>query len=254
MAEPACTAIGVVALQRIASRGWPGTETDRLGEWELRAGGGFTGRANSTLPLGDPGSDLDGALDSVVAWYAARGLPAALQVPLPECAALVEQVVGRGWREDHVDTVLVAEVAAVLACPGATAHEVRFTAEPDAAWQSRYRYRGASSLPPVALDVLRAGPSPTFAALQVGDEVAAICRTVVADGWVGISAVEVAVAHRRRGLAVALMHAVLRRALEDGVGCAYLQVAHGNVAAEALYAGLGFREHHTYRYLHAPAS
>jgi len=243
-----------VELERIAGRGWPGTETDRLGEWELRAGAGFTGRANSTLPLGDPGSDLDGALDSVVAWYAARGQPAALQVPLPECAALVEQTVGRGWSEGHGATVLVAEVAAVLARPGATAHAVRFSTEPDAAWQSRYHYRGASSLPPVALDVLRAGPSPAFASLRFGEDVAAICRTVVTDGWVGISAVEVAAAYRRRGLAVALMHAVLRRARDDGASCAYLQVAHGNAAGEALYARLGFAVHHTYRYLRAPAS
>ncbi len=253
MAEQApCAEVDAVELERIAGRGWPGTEAGFVGEWWLRAGGGFTGRANSTLPLGDPGTELDGALARVVDWYAERDLVAALQVPLPQRADLAAALVRRGWVEGHGAAVMVAGVAAVLGRPGAAAHEVVATAEPDAAWRSLYHYRGAASLPPVALDVLRAGPPPAFSSLRLHEKVAAICRTVVADGWVGISAVEVAAAHRRRGLAVALMHAVLHRARDDGARCAYLQVEHGNAAAEALYAGLGFAVHHTYRYLRAP--
>ena len=34
--------------------GWPYHEP--LGEWTLRAGGGFTGRANSCHAVGDPGT------------------------------------------------------------------------------------------------------------------------------------------------------------------------------------------------------
>lgn len=243
-----------MALERIAGRGWPGTEAGSVGEWWLRAGGGFTSRANSTLPLGDPGTGLDDALGRVVAWYAERGLPATVQVPLPQRAELAAEVRRRGWIEGHGATVMVADVAAVLARFRATEHRIVVTREPDAAWRSLYHYRGASSLPPVALDVLRAGPSPAFSSLHVGGEVAAICRTVVVDGWAGISAVEVAAAQRRRGLAVAMMHAVLLRARDDGASCAYVQVEHGNAAAEALYAGLGFALHHTYRYLHASSS
>lgn len=253
MAETApCAQVDAVALERVAGRGWPGTEAAQVGEWELRAGGGFTGRANSTLPAGDPGVPLDDALSRVGAWYAERDLPAALQVPLPHCADLAAALRRRDWVEGHGAAVLVADVAAVLARPGAAAHQVVVSGEPDAAWRSLYHYRGASSLPPVALDVLRAGPSPSFSSLRLDRGVAAICRSVNVDGWVGISAVEVSAAHRRRGLAIALMHAVLRRAHDAGARCAYLQVEHGNAAAEALYTGLGFAEHHTYRYLRAP--
>ena len=45
----------------------------QLGSWLLRADGGFTGRANSALPLGDPGLPLAGAVDEVEAWYRAAG-------------------------------------------------------------------------------------------------------------------------------------------------------------------------------------
>ena len=43
----------------MAAAHWRGTEEEWLGEWLLRAADGFTGRANSALPLGDPGLPLD---------------------------------------------------------------------------------------------------------------------------------------------------------------------------------------------------
>jgi len=67
--------ISTVELERLAAHGWRGTSTHRLGEWLLRAGSGFTGRANSVLPLRAPGLPLDDALGLSWSWYAARGLP-----------------------------------------------------------------------------------------------------------------------------------------------------------------------------------
>lgn len=72
-----------VELQRIAGRGWPAVEQEPLGEWTLRAAAGFTRRANSVQALGDPGLPLPRALAAVRAWYAARGLPAYVEVISP---------------------------------------------------------------------------------------------------------------------------------------------------------------------------
>ncbi len=66
-------------LARVAARAWRPVESERLGEWELRAASGFTRRANSVLPLGDPGMPLDAALTAVRRWYGERGLPAYVQ-------------------------------------------------------------------------------------------------------------------------------------------------------------------------------
>ena len=66
-------------LARVAARAWRPVESERLGEWELRAAAGFTRRANSVLPLGDPGVPLDEALSAVRRWYGDRGLPAYVQ-------------------------------------------------------------------------------------------------------------------------------------------------------------------------------
>jgi hypothetical protein len=56
-------------LERAAAQHWQAPETQRLGEWLLRAAQGFTGRANSALPLGDPGMPLPEAVAAVTDWY-----------------------------------------------------------------------------------------------------------------------------------------------------------------------------------------
>ncbi|MBO0869445.1 MAG: GNAT family N-acetyltransferase, partial [Micromonosporaceae bacterium] len=60
----------IAELELAADRAWPAPETERLGGWLLRAADGFTGRANSALPIGDPGCPLAAALDAVEHWYA----------------------------------------------------------------------------------------------------------------------------------------------------------------------------------------
>jgi hypothetical protein len=71
----------IIDLERIAAAHWRGTEEQWLGGWLLRAAGGFTGRANSALPLGDPGMPLDEGIAAVTRWYRDRGLPPMMAVP-----------------------------------------------------------------------------------------------------------------------------------------------------------------------------
>jgi len=71
----------ITELEHIAARHWRGTEEERLGGWLLRAADGFTGRANSALPLGDPGMPFDAALATVTRWYRARALPPMIVIP-----------------------------------------------------------------------------------------------------------------------------------------------------------------------------
>ncbi len=76
-------AISIAALEAAAAGGWRGTEEEAFGGWLLRAAGGFTGRANSALAIGDPGLPLAAAVDKVCAWYQARGLPPAIAISYP---------------------------------------------------------------------------------------------------------------------------------------------------------------------------
>ncbi|MGL5862325.1 MAG: GNAT family N-acetyltransferase, partial [Phycicoccus sp.] len=84
-----------------------------------------------------------------------------------------------------------------------------------------------------------------------GDTVA-VARVASAHGWSGITAMQVAPTHRRRGLARAVISAAAEWALACGDRCAYLQVAERNAAARVLYRSVGFTEHHGYHYRLAP--
>ncbi|GAA3181404.1 GNAT family N-acetyltransferase [Streptomyces ramulosus] len=248
-------AADVRELAEVGARGWPAVETERLGGWLLRASGGFTRRANSALPLGDPGVPLDEALAHTVRWYAARALPPVVAVTTgrPDAAEeLAAELERRGWTASGHTRVRTAALAP-LADTGADLTRVRLTREPDAAWLARY-HRAAGPVPE-ARAVLTGGPSVWFATVAGADGGAeAIGRCVVDGRWAGFAAVEVAPAARRRGLARLVMAALAARALDEGASAAHLQVEADNAAALALYDGLGFTDHHGYHYRTAPAA
>ncbi|MBT2386471.1 GNAT family N-acetyltransferase [Streptomyces sp. ISL-11] len=242
-------------LQEVAARGWPARETARLGEWTLRAAGGFTARANSALPLGESGLPLPEALDRVVRWYRERGLPARVQVTTGDAgrdALLDAELAGRGWTEER-HALIRAAALAPLADTGADTGRVLLSRQPDEAWLRVYGRTSASGAD--ALGVLTGGPSVWFATVPGApgeDRPAAIGRCVVDGRWAGFAALTVSPAHRRQGLATLVMTGLAERALSEGASAAYLQVETDNGGAAALYDELGFTTHHAYHYRREP--
>ncbi|GHD39908.1 GNAT family N-acetyltransferase [Streptomyces galbus] len=257
-------------LARVSARAWPPVERERLGEWELRAAvqqvprearpwgavagrrAGFTRRANSVLPLGDPGVPLDEALDAVRRWYGARGLPAYVQTATGAEGTqelLCAELERRGWVREVTAELWTGALAPVA--DGGEAGGVVLSRTADEAWLSRYGRKGVSE---VALRVLGGGPSVWFASVPDarGAAPAAIGRCVVDGRWAGFAAVEVDPAQRRRGLATAVMAALAGRALQEGASAAWLQVETDNAGARALYARAGFAAHHAYHHYREP--
>lgn len=251
--------VSVEELESVAALGWRAPEEARLGGWLLRAGGGFTGRANSALAAGDPGLPLAGAVSAVERWYQARGLPTMIAVPYPaghpDRSAVDRFLAGQGWRVRSGAAVMMtarsAEVASRTAAPAGVRVEV--DPEPGEHWLAGYHYRG-QELPPVARQLLMSAPWQAFASVREAGRAIAIGRVAAADGWAGLTAIEVDPGQRRRGLATAVTAALAAAAAEHGAGCLYLQVETENVAARALYARAGFTGHHGYHYrIAAPA-
>ncbi|MFJ4203617.1 GNAT family N-acetyltransferase [Streptomyces sviceus] len=237
-------------LARIAARGWQPVESERLGEWELRAAAGFTRRANSVLPLGDPGLPLDEALAAVRRWYGDRGLPAYVQTATGAAGTqevLCAELEARGWTREVTAELWTGALAPVADRP--SGEEVLLSREADDAWLARYQRKGVSE---VALRVLGSGPSVWFATVPGEDAPAAIGRCVVDGRWAGFAAVEVDPALRRRGLASTVMAALARRALDEGASAAWLQVETDNAGARALYERMGFAAHHAYHHYREP--
>jgi ribosomal protein S18 acetylase RimI-like enzyme len=232
----------------------------------LRADGGFTGRANSALPLGDPGLPLERAVDQVAAWYRARGLPPMIVIPGPLGGAapdggqprdpLDALLADRGWRVRPAPALMMTARATQVAGTGAAgtgvagagmALAVTFAARPDQAWLARYRYRG-TGVPAAALRLLLSAPWQAFASVVADGETVAVGRVSVAAGWAGITAVEVDPRFRRQGLGTMMTRALANEGARQGAGRVFLQVEEDNLAALALYTQCGFIAAHRYHY------
>lgn len=238
-------------LERIAAAGWRARHERWLGGWLLRADHGFTGRANSVLPLGEPDRDLDAALDEAGVFYAAHGLPVRITVPTPARDELWQALSVRGWtHRDEVDVM----VGRLDRLPGSVAGvHVDVRAHPSPAWRARFHLRDAED-PSVAWDLLERADVVGFAEALVDDEVVAVGRGTIVEGWLGVTAVATDTGHRRRGFATAVLGALVSWARSHGADHAYLQVARSNEVARTAYARQGLVVHHAYRYLEAPTS
>ncbi|MFV2087458.1 GNAT family N-acetyltransferase [Micromonospora sp. LOL_021] len=251
----------VAELERAANQTWAAPVQQRLGDWLLRAADGWTGRANSALPLGDPGCPLPAAVDAVTAWYAERGLPAQVNVPLPAAAEVAGELARRGWRSGPlvlVQTVPLADLLARTAgqdadaagVPPDAAASVRLDRAPSQEWLALVAARKSAGdpLPAAAHRLLTDAPQVRFAHLYADGQLVAIARGAVdADHrWCQIALLEVRPTARRRGHATRVLRAVGQWAADElAAPTAFLQAEQHNPAT-ALYARLGFTTHHVY--------
>ncbi|GAB3953969.1 GNAT family N-acetyltransferase [Micromonospora vulcania] len=276
------TAAAVVALERAADEAWPAPTRDRLGDWLLRSAEGWTGRANSALPIGDPDRPLPAAVDAVERWYADQGQPAKINTPLPLAAPVGAELDARGWASNPPVLVQTARlpltaatdasrtptpdsptasgvpVERALTDPAGTAAEraavtVELTGTPSEAWLAIAAGR-KGGLPDAARHVLTAVEQIRFAHGHVDGTLVAIGRgTVTGQGrWLGLSLIEVLPPARRQGLARAVIGALAGWGGSVGATHAFLQVEQRNAGAVALYQRLGFVTHHTYLTRTAP--
>lgn len=197
---------------------WRDLETEALGAWVLRHSPTASARrANSVLAVEEAGTD--DAYDRVVAWYAARtGRPIAAVLPDSAQEALFR---GHGWELESSDADTVFQVAGVA--------------------------RARRALGEVSLDGVDVREDGAQAVARIGEHASGVAS--VDRDWVGLRSITVDPAHRRRGLGLRLVAALLEWGAERGATTAYLQVLGDNAPALALYDGLGFTEHHRYRYL-----
>lgn len=217
---------------------WPHVERESLGGWELRSDpapvGRLLRRANSCLALGDPGVELAEAEQAVHEFYAARSRSPLVQV---ETASATDTwFAQRGWEvvpggDAHfqIGSLVRALRAARAARPGTV--EALLADQPG----------------PVRLDVTEDGPRVNLE-VHAGDDLVAGVRGGIDGDWLGVHALGMVPALRRRGLARRLMVEILEWAAERGATTAWLHVEVDNAPALALYDGLGFRTHHSLRY------
>lgn len=250
------TAAAVVALELAADEAWPAPVRGRLGDWLLRSADGWTGRANSALPVGDPDRPLPAALDAVERWYADHRQPAMVNTPLPLAAPVGAELDARGWGTRPPVLVQTVALAALSAPAPARAGlpPVELAAAPSDDWLAVAAGR-KGGLPDAARHVLTAVDRVRFAQVYADGRLVAVGRgTVTGQGrWLGLTLIEVLPEARRQGLASRVLRSLVDWGTTQGASHAFLQVEQRNTPAVALYRGLGFTTHHTYLTRVAPA-
>jgi len=268
-------AISMDDLERIMVDGWRPLERAELGGWLLRASDGFTGRANSVLPLGDPGIPLSEAVERCEGWYDEHGLRHVFNLFGPKGFAAADDPLGRellerGYQSFKRTAVLTTAVAALPSMLTARSDgsdrddgsktRMHLGSTPSPQWWEAWEtgnpglvqeQLGVSVALAVARAVMTSSPDQLFASLERDGAVVGVARIAFAQAWAGVNALHVAPDYRRTGVARQLMGALADASRARGIRSMYLQVEQGNSAARSLYAGLGFTVHHDYVYLGA---
>lgn len=222
--------VSPLEAQQRALKLWPDLETEPIGDWLLRRSPTSTARrANSVLAFGPAG--VDDAYERVIAHY---DRPIAAVLP---GSAEDDLFRGHGWVIESHDADTLFQLAGLA--------------------QVRRRLRGLDT---------GAGrptrPTNTAASVEIVETHPGVVTARIGDlatgiaaydrDWVGFRSLEVSSEHRRQGLGLAVMAALLEWGAEQGATTAYLQVLGDNAAALGLYDRLGFATHHAYRYLAPP--
>ncbi|QHF21469.1 GNAT family N-acetyltransferase [Rathayibacter sp. VKM Ac-2762] len=251
-------------LDRLAADAWPALVRRPFGAWELRASAGVTKRANSVLASGDV-VDQEAALDAAEAFAREHGIAPLVQIGPPSPAGLTGLLAERGAAPIDRTLVLTGSVQEALAALSTTSGSapsvsaprprVRLAPAPDEDWLALWWSvdgRGGAEERAVAERILAGCPS-SYALAVDGDGPAATGRLALVtapDGelWGGLFALATRPDARRRGLASAVIRALLEDASGRGVARFWLQVLAENAGARRLYASLGCRESSWYEY------
>lgn len=237
--------VDVEQLFLTTALGRPAVETSYVGHWLLRASSGWTGRANSLLPAGDPGMPVGDALKHAVAFYEERGLPPLALVRMD--SPVTEEIRQHGWKDARPEQADVLVMHTSLDLVNAEPqYDVVVTEQPDASW---YEAAFDGPVPAPAPTVMEGAPRAAFASIALDGRLVAVGRGSMTGHWIGIDAIRVHAAYRRRRIGTALLQGLTRWAGPQGGRRTYLEVVEDNQPALAAYTALGYDVAYRYRYL-----
>ncbi|WP_141583148.1 N-acetyltransferase [Actinomadura sp. WMMA1423] len=227
-------------LGELVAEAWPAPSAQDMGGWLLRHAGGVTKRANSVLPLSDPG-DLDKAIERTEGFYAGLGLPTVFLMDAQARPEGLDRVLeGRAYGVVEPTIAMATELSGPYGREGVEVADSPSREWLDLWWSVDGRYD--HQLPMAEKILTGVGAGYAWA------DGAAVGRGVPQGEWLGIYAMAVAPDARRRGLGRRVLRALLGWGREQGCERAYLVVVERNAPARALYEAEGFERAAAYHY------
>ena len=229
----------IIELEKLSDLTWPAQETVEFGKWRLRISDGFSMRANSVLPIGEPPIDLASAVDEVTSIYHEKKLKPTFSIPLPIFDELDRYLEQRGWNVKIDANFLIRDIGAIE-----VSSHPQFSIEildyPSKLWLE------VNSDQPLE-KIMRRYPAK-YGAIKNGEQVIAVGRIATLGSWSIVTRLFVNPSFRGKGVAKNLMNNLLSAAVSDGATKVALQVDNENGAALALYQSMGFTTHHKFVY------
>jgi N-acetylglutamate synthase len=239
-------------LQERAARALPASHVTITDGWWLRHAPGSVWWAGSVLPHHD--ADSPGLMHRVVEaeeFYAGHAAPARFQVSPGGCPSGLDALLaGRGYRRHSAMSLQVASTARAADLEPADGVGVRLDNRPAQEWLDVWNavqgHGGDLRSEPEMLNRVQL-PS-AYASAAIDDEVIAVGRAVVDDGWVGVFGMATRPGARGKGAARSVLASLAQWAEDRAADRMYLQVERDNVAAHGLYRRAGFKEICAYHY------
>lgn len=218
---------------------WPARKTQEVDGWLLRDGAGGGKRVSAASQLSSE-ADIDIAADAMRAMS---------QVPLFQVrqgeTALDARLAAAGYAV--VDPVWIYLAPAADLIDGLSEQSRIYRGQfPVAAMQEIW---AAGGIGPSRLAVMdRAAAPKSWLMTRIEDRPAGVAFVSVSGAIGMVHAVEVSTAHRRQGVARALLSGAATFAADNGAGHLALAVTKANVAANSLYQSLGMKVAAGYHY------
>lgn len=241
-------------LETMFALSWPAERLYQHHGWMFRSTLGITRRANSVLPLAEPGDTLDRAIEAARAFYDSLGRPTLFHLsPVAVPSYLDEALAELGYTISDPSEVLAASVQPHGPEPPAGPAKVTLLPSPSPKWLDIYTH-DVRAQRHVRQGILnRISLQHAYAIAFIGDRPAGTGLVTLYEDWAGLSCMATAPDARRQGVATAVFRTLRGWARQRGAIGLAMQVDISNAAARNLSLELGFRPIYPYHYRSAPA-
>ncbi|MBS1302119.1 GNAT family N-acetyltransferase [Loktanella sp. SALINAS62] len=224
---------------------WPAAQTQAVGPWVIRHGAGGGNRVSAATASAPVTAD-----DLAMAETAMRDLGQEIVFALRPGDDAVDQVLAQAGYIRCDETIIYACPIRLLTAPKPPP-VTAFTVWPPLAVQRDIWADGGIGAARLAVMDRAAGPKTTILG-RIDDRPAATLFVALHDAVAMLHALDVAVAHRRKGLAATLTRAAAIWADGQGAQTFSLLATVANTGANALYQGLGMAQVGRYHYRAKP--
>lgn len=234
----------IKTIEDLSLNAWPSHQIQIYDGWLLRFSYFYTHRTNCVEQIGASAIPLDEKVDYCEEIYRKWGSPVIFKIsPLlpPSFDAFLAD---RGYHQEHRITNMVMDMETDYTPAPRT--DFRIDAVPLVAqsWiEALFDLKGTTNVlhRQVVPSMYAAIPKETICvSVRGGERIIGTGLGILDRDYVGVYAIHVASAYRRRHLADTIVRTILSEAQKQGVSHSYLQVVAGNTPAISLYKTLGF--------------